>query len=210
MKIAIFGASGSTGLRLIEQAIERGYSVTAFVRDSKRMMIHHDHLTILEGSVFNTHEVELAIQGQDAVIVALGANSSSPADICAKATLNIVNGMKKHQVKRIIVLTGFGTSPASRRQLGCVMRIVVKTISLLMYREFTDKEKQDEVVRQSGLNWTIVQPPKLTDGLKKGEFKHGSFRPSMLAQISRSDVATFMLDEVEHSRYINQSTYLHD
>lgn len=210
MKISIFGASGGTGLQVIEHALRKGHSVTAFVRDAKRISIHHNDLTIVEGNVLNEREVEPAIIGQDAVIVALGANTSSSSDICASGTLNIVNAMRKHSVMRIVVLTGFGSSRESRHQLGIGMRTVVKLVSMVANREFKDKEKQDGIVRQSGLDWTIVQPPTLTNGPAKGEYKHGSFAPSILARISRADVAAFMVNGVENSDYIKQSTYIHD
>jgi putative NADH-flavin reductase len=194
----------------IEQALRKGHSVTAFVRDAKRIPFHHNHLVIVGGNVLNESEVEPAIIGQDAVIVALGAATSSPSDICSNGTQKIVNAMKRHKVSRVVVLTGFGTSRASRKQLGFGMRAIFKLVSLITYREFRDKEKQDDIVRQSGLDWTIIQPPTLTNEPAKGECKHGSFSPSILARISRSDVAAFMVDAVENSRYIKQSTFIHD
>ncbi len=210
MKFTIFGASGGTGLQRIDQAINKGHTVKAFVRAADRIPFTREGLTVVEGNVFSEEDVEAAVEGQDAVFVALGATAGSPSDICVSGTWLIVNAMKRHKVKRLVILTGFGTSRESRKQLGIGMRMIVKLVSLITFREFHDKERQDSIVRQSRLNWTIVQPPRLTNEPGKWRYKHGAFTPSMLAKISRADVARFMIDSVEHARYIKQSSFIHD
>ncbi|QMV42097.1 NAD(P)-dependent oxidoreductase [Cohnella cholangitidis] len=210
MKFTVFGASGGTGLQLIDQTINKGHSVKAFVRAADRVPFTREGLTVVEGDVLNEEDVDSAVEGQDAVFVALGATAGSPSDICLRGTRSIVNAMRRHQVKRLVVLTGFGTSRESRKQLGIGMRMIVKLASLITFREFRDKERQDGIVRQSELDWTIVQPPRLTNEPGKGRYKHGVFSPSMLAKISRADVANFMIDSVEHARYIKQSSFIHD
>lgn len=60
--------------------------------------------------------------------------------------------MRRYKVKRLVVLTGFGTSRESRNQLGIGTRMMVKLVSLLTFREFRDKERQDDIVRQSELD----------------------------------------------------------
>jgi len=210
MKLTVFGASGGTGLQLIDQAINKGHTVNAFVRAADRIPFSREGLTVVEGDVLNEEDVDSAVEGQDAVFVALGATAGSPSDICLRGTRSIVNAMRRHKVKRLVVLTGLGTSRESRKQLGMGMRMIVKLLSFITFREFRDKERQDGIVRQSELDWTIVQPPRLTNEPGKGRYKHGVFTPSMLARISRADVADFMIDSVEHARYIKQSAFIHD
>lgn len=97
------------------------------------------------------------------MFVALGATEGSPSDLCLRGIHSIVNSMRRHKVKRLVVLTGFGTSRESRNQLRFGMRMIVKLVSLITFREFYDKERQDDTVRKSGLDWTIVQPSRLTN-----------------------------------------------
>ncbi|MBU5350156.1 NAD(P)-dependent oxidoreductase [Paenibacillus lautus] len=210
MKFTIFGASGGTGLQLIDQAINKGHTVKAFVRAADRIPFTREGLTVVEGNVFSEEDVGSAVEGQDAVFVALGATAGSPSDLCLRGTRSIVNAMRRHKVKRLVVLTGFGTSRESRNLLGIGMRMIVKLVSLITFREFYDKERQDGIVRKSGLDWTIVQPSRLTNEPGKRQYKHGAFTPSMLAKISRDDVARFMIESVEHARYIKQSSFIHD
>jgi len=109
MKLAIFGATGKTGIELIKQALEQGHSVTAFVRDAARLAIKDEQLTFVTGDVFEPNSVAQAIQGQDAIICALGAGSDiKKTNVRTTGTFNIISGMQKNNVKRLIVVTAMG------------------------------------------------------------------------------------------------------
>ena len=95
MRLAIFGATGKTGIELVNQALEQGHAVTAFVRDPARLVIDDERLTVMVGDIFDPASVAQAVQGQDAVICALGVGSDlKKTTVRTDGTVNIINGMK--------------------------------------------------------------------------------------------------------------------
>ena len=109
MKIAIFGATGKTGIELVKQALEQGHAVTAFVRDPARLAIENENLTLVTGDVFDPSSVDKAVEGQDSVICALGAGSElKKTTVRTTGTINIISSMQKNNIKRLIVVTAMG------------------------------------------------------------------------------------------------------
>jgi hypothetical protein len=110
MKVVIFGAAGQTGKHLVRQALDAGHSVTAFVRDPAKLGVTHTNLRIVQGTSTDAAAVERAVEGQDAVISALGQVKPFQPGLMVQTATNIVNAMKKHGVKRLVYLTGAGVT----------------------------------------------------------------------------------------------------
>src|SRR5918993_5561189 len=111
MKLLIFGASGGTGVHLVQQALAEGYEVTAFVRDRKKLTVRHPKLFIFAGNVADTLAVTNAVGGHDAVVSALGAHSVFHFDKAIVDGLHhIVHAMAEAQVKRLVYLSTFGVA----------------------------------------------------------------------------------------------------
>ena len=110
MKLVVFGASGGTGQEIIKQALEQGNEVTAFVRDPKKLTVKDSKLHIIEGDVLKDQAaIAVAIAGKDAIICALGvANSLKSAGLIAGGLAAIVPAAKKHDVRRLILISAFG------------------------------------------------------------------------------------------------------
>src|SRR5215213_3310193 len=106
MKIVVFGASRGVGWNVVEQALEAGHSVTAFVRSPSGFTMKYPNLTVYQGDAMNAAAVEKAIAGQDAVISALGPTRPPVPEMMETAAKNIVTGMKKHGVRRLVSTTG--------------------------------------------------------------------------------------------------------
>jgi putative NADH-flavin reductase len=107
MKIVIFGAAGATGRILVERALAQGHEVTAFDRQTTALTIHHPKLTLVQGDIFNSAQVEEAIAGQDVVISVLGVRPGVTIPVCSKSTDHIIAAMQKRGVKRLICQLGF-------------------------------------------------------------------------------------------------------
>jgi putative NADH-flavin reductase len=106
MKVVIFGATGRTGKHLIEQALAQGHFVTAFARSPSKLSMSHEQLRVVQGDVLDAASVEKAVEGQEAVLCALGLNFGAPTTTLVKGTQHIIQAMKKHGVERILcVLT---------------------------------------------------------------------------------------------------------
>ncbi|HEU5318560.1 MAG TPA: SDR family oxidoreductase [Chloroflexota bacterium] len=203
MRVVIFGASGRTGRRLVEQALARGHEVTAFVRDPAKLALTHDRLRVVRGDVSDGERVAEAIAGQDAVLCALGARG--PAfDAMTVGARQIVAAMRDLGVRRLITLTGAGVHDARDRP-GVIGRVMVFLLKTLQPRVLADAERHCEQVRASGLDWTIVRVPRLTDGRGTGRVRAGWAGVNTGPTISRADAAGFMLDQLDGGAYVRQA-----
>jgi putative NADH-flavin reductase len=201
MNIYIIGGTGKTGRELIRQALELGHSVTALVRNPARLKIKHQKLSVIKGNVLDLKSFEPSMKGHDAVLSALGHKRYIiKTSILSKGTKNIIVAMQNQHVKRFICITSLGIND-SRFKLGLYYSLFTIPFILLFY--FLDKSKQEKIIIESDLEWTIIRPGQLTNGKKKGNYKHGSNVGNYLLtkMISRADVADFMLKQITDKTY---------
>ena len=202
MKLAIFGATGKTGIELVKQALEQGHAVTAFVRDPARLAIEDENLTFVTGDVFDAASVVKAVKGQDAAICALGAGSDlKKTTIRTTGTINIISGMQRHNVRRLLVVTAMGTGESWNR-LSLVNKFFYATL-LKSSRE--DHESQETAVKESGLDWTIVRPSGLTDTPRIGVYDVGEDIAATTSKIARADIADLILKELKENSLIGKA-----
>jgi len=201
MKLAIFGATGKTGLELVKQALDKEHHLNAFVRDPSRLSIKHDQLSSISGDVFNPELVAEAVDGQDAIICALGSSDLKKTTIRTTGTTNIIHAMKLHNVQRLLVVTAMGTGD-SWDTLSSINKFFYATL-LKSSRE--DHEAQEAVVRESGLDWTIIRPSGLTDDSLTGVYEVGENIPAKTSKIARADVADMILKELDQNALIHKS-----
>ncbi len=205
MHLAVFGATGRTGRHLVSQALNRGHTVTAFVRSRDKLAAQQDladdRLRVVEGDVQDAEAVARAVEGADAVLLALGHTKSSEGDILTAAARNVVAAMQRHGVRRIVTEIGAGVSlPGEERSFGG--RLMVGVMKLVAGGLLEDAQRHTDLVAQSGLEWTVVRPPRLTDAEPRGDYRHGALNLGPGASIARADVADFMLREAEQPRYL--------
>jgi putative NADH-flavin reductase len=205
MKLAIFGASGATGKQVVAQALARGDHVTALVRMPAKLSIEHSSFRLVQGDVVDPDAVARAISGNDAVLSTLGVSRPLRRDpAVVEGVRNIVRAMERRGPARLIYLSFLGVHEG-RSQVGFVLGRIMAPI--IVRNEVADHEVKESVIRQSDLEWTIVRPVGLTNGLRTGDYGHGlhirarSFFPT----ISRADVAEFMLNQVSDRSYIREA-----
>ena len=204
MKILVIGGTGKTGKQIIKQALELGHEVTALVRNPKKVRISDSKLKVVKGNVLDPSSLEHSFPGHQVVISALGHKKFIiKTTILSRGTENIIRAMQKHQIRRFICITSLGIND-SRFKLGIYYTLFVIPFIILFY--FLDKEKQEHLIQQSDLDWTIVRPGQLTNGRKRGSYKHGKGLGSYILtkMISRADVAHFILDEMETNAYVRK------
>lgn len=204
MNIVIFGASGATGHQLVKQALAQGHLVTAFVRNAVRLKIRHHHLKVIEGDVVNYHLVEQATRGKDAVLSALGASSPFRYDqAIVDGVSNIIGAMTANSVKRFIYMSFAGVRE-SRHQAGLMIKYLTPKI---LQTEIAGHEERENMIRQSGLQWTIVRPPTLTNGKRRTSFRSGEniTTKGFIITISRADVAEFMLSQLKVDTFLRKA-----
>jgi putative NADH-flavin reductase len=196
MKIVVFGATGGTGSNVVREGLNRGYRVTAFIH-RRGGLEGLDGLSTATGDVLNGDDVEKAVANQDAVISALGAGKVS-----SDGTKNIIGAMGKFGVRRLVVESAYGAGD-SARELPVLNRLLVRNV--LLRSQYRAKDLMEKYVENSDLQWTIVRPPRLTNGPRRGKYRAGERIPlDILSGISRADVADFMLKQVEDTEFVRK------
>lgn len=196
LRILIVGATGGTGRELIRQALDLGHEVTAFVRKPAKLKLEHPHLRVAKGNVLDYASVESAMQGQNAVICALGHKRwFYPSRILSRGTGNILQAMKTCGVPRFVCETSLGVGNSVGR-LGFLGTFLVVPFILPFY--FWDRLRQEKLIEQDDSDWVIVRPATLTNGAAHGQYRHGPRAGSftLTKRISRADVADFMLKQL--------------
>ena len=205
MRLLVVGATGGTGRQLVEQALQRGHDVTAFVRKPAALKMSHQQLTIAQGDVLDAASLGKAVAGQDAVLCALGHKRwLYPTRILSQGTANIISAMQQAGVRRLVCETSLGVGDSLGR-MGLYYTLFVIPFILPFY--YWDKGRQEEVVRSSDRDWVIVRPGALNNGAKRGGCRHGLRIGNYLwtVGISRADTAAFMLDQVTSDSYLRAS-----
>jgi putative NADH-flavin reductase len=205
MQILVIGATGGTGREIVKQALERGHDVVALARKPSKMKTTHERLRVVQGDVMDAASVDAAMQGCGAVVCALGHKRwLGPSKILSEGTRNIVHAMEKHGVKRLVVESALGVGDSIGR-LGLYYTLFTIPVILPFY--WFDKGRQERVVRESSREWVIVRPGQLTNGRKRGVYKHGPRVGNYLwsVAISRADVADFMLNQLGDTPYLRHA-----
>lgn len=207
MKLVIFGATGSVGCQVVKQALEQRHIVTAFARNPAKLTIQHPNLRFFQGDVLDLSAVEQAIQGQDAVVCTLGSGQKLTGTVRSEGTRHIIKAMQRSGVRRLICQTTLGTGD-SWSSLNFYWKYIM--FGLILRNVFVDHERQEQDVKQSGLDWTIVRPGAFIEGDRTGQYRHGfpgTDKTSTLT-ISRADVADFILMQLGDRSYLHQTPSL--
>lgn len=218
MQLLIIGGSGRTGKLIIEQSLERGHKITALLRDPTSFDINNPNLTITTGTPLNELDIERAMTSSpslpEAVVIALASvrktdspfsSPASPPRLMADSHTNTLSAMKKHGIKRIITISAFG--------VGDSKAYVFWPVRMLLYHSniafaYEDHNIVENIVRESGLDWTLVKPAMLDDkAVEKVTVygQKGENAPSMPG-ISRASVAAWAIEEcVEGGKWIQET-----
>lgn len=200
MRILVFGASGKTGRELVRQALDRGHSVGAVSR-RPGVLSARPGLDVILGDVADFTFVRDAIPGHDAVVSALGVAEALKHDPAVVTGIgNIIRAMEAEGVRRLLYLSFIGVHE-SRRAVGFVLRYLAP---IPLRAEIADHEAKERLVKASSLDWTIVRPPKLTDGPRTGRYRTGETirTRAPVPTLSRADTADFMLRELESPAFV--------
>jgi putative NADH-flavin reductase len=207
MHVLVIGATGRTGRQVVIQALGQGHGVTALVRNPVDIRQQDERLKVIHGDVLDYPSVESAMQGQDAVVSALGARTHGRTTVLSEGTKNIIRAMEQQKVRRFVCESSLGVGD-SAGQMGWLFDWLV--LPLWLRHVYRDKEVQEQAISKSKLNWVIVRPALLTNGPKTGVYQAGLkyTRSSIVPRISRADVADFMLKQLTDDAYLRKAPAL--
>lgn len=203
MKIVVFGASRGVGLKVVEQALQAGHIVTAFVRTPSKFTLQHPNLTVFQGDSTDATAVENAIAGQTAAISALGPTRPPAPGMMETSAKNIVKGMKKHGLRRLVSTTGAGIrQPEDKPKfadhfIGFLLNLLARSVVL-------DSAANVRVIQTSDLDWTVVRFPRLMDGDHTGKYHFGYVSKNSSTQLSRADAADSVLKELTEKKWLRK------
>jgi putative NADH-flavin reductase len=204
MKIAVFGATGRTGIHIVQQALEAGYEVVALARIPTRLSISHPHLKMVQGDIHTAAPVEKTVTDADVVISVLGPTGNQPEFAISTGMEIILTAMQRQNVKRLIISAGAGVGdPQDTPKLfDKAIGLLLRTFSRNVYE---DMLRAVATVRASDRDWTVVRVPMLTDGPLTGQVRIGMVGKGTGPRISRADMAAFMLQQVTDAQYLHQA-----
>lgn len=209
-KVLIIGASKGIGLATVKQALEADHMVRAMARGADKIALADENLERFKGDALDAGDIADALDGVDVVIQALGVAPGpnmilGPITLFSKATRVLIPAMEKAGVKRLIAVTGFGAGDSEAR-VGCLQRIPFR---LILGQAYDDKSIQENLIKESRLDWTIARPVVLTKGRRSGRYrvlvKPRQWRNGL---ISRADVADFLVKQIEDDSLIGAAPVL--
>lgn len=209
MKIVVFGASGGTGRELVRQGVALGHEVTAFVRNPASMA-GEAGVRVAVGDARDGEAVAAAVAGQEAVLSALGSRSLADESMLPAAMGQILPGMRRHGVRRLIVLGASGVGPGAGKNLSPAARVALGLIAATVLRKpFAAQRAMQALIRESDAEWTVVQPPRLLDVAGRGVWRvDGDALPRGGLRIARADVAAFMLAQLSSREWVRKSPFV--
>ena len=207
-RVLIIGASKGIGLETTRQALEAGHHVRALARSANAISLPSPQLEKIRGDALNSDDIEAALTDIDVVIQTLGvgfADLFRPVHLFSDATRVLVAAMTARDVKRLICVTGFGAGD-SRTSISCLQRI---PFNLVLGHAYKDKGLQEQLIKESPLDWTIVRPGVLTAGARTGRYKILE-EPTQWRNgiISRANVADFLVRQIEDQAFVGKTPVL--
>jgi uncharacterized protein YbjT (DUF2867 family) len=202
-RILVLGATGGTGRHVVEQAAAMGVEVTALVRTADKLPTGAPGVRIVTGDLrTDSPDIRSAFARQDAVISAIGVGQSfTSRGLIAQAAPLIVGAMREHGIRRLVFTSAFGVG-TTWRDTPLIPRLFVKT---LLRDVYADKAAGEEVIRNSGLDWTIVYPTGLTNGPRTETARVGErLSLSGFPRVSRADVAAALLRQVDDRTFVGK------
>jgi len=207
MQLTVFGGTGRTGRKVIEQALTRGYRVRILCRTAGALAVPHPDLEVLAGSLTDPKAVERSLTGSRAVVIVFGPRPPYQEIFCADATATILNAMRQCGVRRVVCVTGAMIGEGVRRSWAFerLARYFRRRAPALA----ADRAEQERLVKTSGLDWTLVKPPRLAASAGTGRYSAGAqVRVGLLSRISREDLARFILDELNSTENLGRAVVI--
>lgn len=208
MKIVVFGGSGDMGRRVVTRALASGHSVTAFSRHPDGAG-QGERLRKIAGDVRNSADVSHIVEGQDAVVVTLGAGLRK-SDLLERAIENIMISMRRFGVRRIVALGPAGALHGIReasRDQSLPTKLVMQVFVLFVIKNLMEQQRlMQRAIASSGLDYTIVNPPRLLEGAGRGRYRvRDHVLPPGGTQIAYDDGADFIVKVLNEGSHIRES-----
>lgn len=207
MRVLVLGASGGVGRRLLVRGLARGHAMRAQTRDKRRLAGVPDGVEVVAADPTDATALRALVAGQQAVIIALGTAPGRRTTLFSEVTAKLIPAMQTQGVRRLVAITGVGAGD-TRGHGGLLYDWII--YPLFTRPLYEDKNRQEELVRQSTLDWVLVRPAPFKADAGPTPFQViTEVRPeTQLRRITREEVADFVLDQLEHDRYLHKAPFI--
>ena len=209
--LVVFGATGKTGLEVIRRAAAEGWAVRAFCRPGSTGRIATSGVERIEGSLDSAEDVRRALRGSEVTVIVFGprrAAGSSEVPFCARGTRAVIDGMKDLGLRRLICQTGAMVG-ADYPNRGSFYEGLRKKYAAASPALASDRDEQERTVIGSGLDWTVVKPPRISEGRGKGRWKAApDLRLGLLSAIPVSDLVAFIVREIDAKEHVRRCVFV--
>jgi len=205
--VLVIGASRGIGLAVVKRALEDGHSVRAYARSAARIGVDDPRLERVDGDARSTEDLRGVLAGTDAVVLSLGVPPGpgfivGPVDLFSSATRALLPAMRDTGVRRLVAVTGFGAGDS----LAAIPLVQRLPFQLVFGRAYADKDIQEQLIRDSGLDWTLVRPGVLTNCRATGRYRvlpePATWRNGL---VSRADVADFIVAQLDSPDFVHRA-----
>lgn len=205
VNIAVIGATRGIGLEVVKAALDEGHAVTVLVRVAARMPVRHERLRIVQGDARDRAAVARVVDGQDVVCDCLGTrNKITRTTLFSRCAENLAASLKPEQL--LIAVTGVGTGDSRGHGYWWFDYLV---LPFWLGRVYADKERQERIIMERVARWIIVRPGMLTNGPRTGRYRALLDVTGIRGgDISRADVADFVLAQAENPQFLGKTPLL--
>jgi putative NADH-flavin reductase len=207
MKILLLGGNGAVGQLALDEFLNANHDVKALVRNASTLTRKHARLTVVQGDPTNAADLENVLAGQDAVLSTIGARTNKKTTLRADVATNLLAGMKKHGVRKLVWLDAAGVGSSKKfvqRSSFLLGRIIMP---LFLDNMYEDAAVADALIEKSDREWVIVRPMSFTNNAKTGRVSvvtDMSLTVPLRLRMTRADVAAFLVEQVLKDHYVGQ------
>ena len=209
MNLLVIGGTSGVGLELVKLALERGHFVTASSRNVDRVELKHPALKLAAGNILKAEDMQRLINGKDAVVSAIGLSAgSSDVTLFSEGAKVILPIMKELGVQRLISISAIGAGDSEGHGGFWFDHLLHPFI---LEDDIQDKTRQEKLIGNSKLDYTIVRPAILSDDGGQGRYWVITKLDGLeTGKIARKDVAHFIMAALEQMLYLRETVILTD
>jgi putative NADH-flavin reductase len=206
VRVIVFGATGGIGRHVVERAVAAGHEVVAVSRDASKVE-HRPGVSVVGADIVDAPAVARAVAGADAVVWAVGptSNSADEPDRFERGAQNLVAGMRAAGAKRLVALSGAGITLRDERK-PLAGRLMTALVAVLARHVVESKRREYEVFSDSGLDWTLVRPPRVVDQPPRGSYQAGEALAGR--SVTQGDLAQFMVDALADRQWVGKAPFV--
>lgn len=207
MTIALFGGSGRSGAAFLPRALAAGHTIKALARTPAKITVTDPRLEVIQGDVTDAAAVARTIAGADAVVSLIGQTKGGRKDVQTVGTQNMIAAMRAENIRRIVSLSGGGV-PYPKDEPKFADKAIRGVMKLFFSSLLTDGTQHLELLRESGLDWTVVRAPRLVEEADRGTYTVGYVGTTGGTKISRGDVMDFVLEVLTEGTHVKDAPFI--